>query len=748
MKKRKIYKFLAIALSFAMLFSFTTGSTVAEGAKKLKFTKTGKKSVKSGQKRTLKISGTNAKKATWTVTGTGKQYIKLAKKKGKTNSFTVKANATGTAKLTAKLTKKNKVSVTYSLSCDVEKIVFTDNSNNVVLKAGDSAMLNISSAPSNAVCPDVSYEVVAVEDDVESSPVENTVTLTKEENGVRFSSSIPGTFKVTAKAGDLTATTKVIVANLIQSAEQTELKKIKAVFQGDIGKSDFKPEDFTLVNENGTPVDIKAVEKTGAQELSVSVGERLNYGDTYILTYENNTVSFKATVNYVSAIEIEPKTVMVKTPTDVKVSLKDAKGEIINTYKLGDSTIPENLSFTVKPAKGSVNENGQLILASLSDTAEAEAVYKEADGTEVNEKLSITAIPKEVELSFTPNAIGEEIATPINILVKDKQSGEEMGSYTYGSSTIPDYLKVTLTPPANGWAKPDEGLYLEKAGDSAGIHIEYDDDGVMGKLDGTITAREKTEEEKKQSESNNWIQFVPVVAKVSDLEIEPQMVKLKTPTDIKVSTKDAKGKVINTYKLGDSNIPKELSLIVYMNGLRINGPLVFEKLTDKAVAEAVYTAKDGTEIKETIKITPVPNDVVLEFSPNVIYENKATPISIIVKDKEAEGELKYIYGPSDDEDSKIPDYLKVTFKLPTNGRAKPDEGLYLANAGDSAEIHIEYNNIGVTGSIGDKTITATATPSPSVAPSVAPSVVPSASPSPTVSASATATATASATATA
>ena len=61
-------------------------------------------------------------------------------------------------------------------------------------------------------------------------------------------------------------------------------------------------------------------------------------------------------------------------------------------------------------------------------------------------------------------------------------------SYTYGSSTIPDYLKVILTPPANGWAKPDEGLYLEKAGDSAGIHIEYNNIGVTGSIDGNITA--------------------------------------------------------------------------------------------------------------------------------------------------------------------------------------------------------------------------------------------------------------------
>lgn len=495
--KKKLRMILAVVLSLVMVFGLASvhTATVSQAAKKLKFTKTGKKAVKSGEKRTLKISGTKAKKATWSVTGTGKQYIKLAKKQGKTNSFTLKGNATGTAKITAKLTKKNKVSVTYTLSCDAEGIQFAKDSQNVEIMMDEAVTLTVVANPSNAVLPKVSYEVAAVVDG-KPVPAGNAVTLKIEENGAVFSASAPGTYNVTATAGEFTATAVVTVNNAIHSAKQTALTEIKAVFQGDIGECSFQPEDFTLVREGGTPAAIKAVEKTGAQELLLTTNEKMNDGGTYTLTYDGYSVSFEATNGLVSALSIEPKTVMVNTPTDVTVSTKDAKGIVLDTYKLGAPDLPKELAFSVKPTGGSVNAGGQLTLASLAGTAEAEAVYTAEDGTEIREKTTITAVKREVELDFEPKVIREAKTTPIHLIVKDKASGEVIERYVYGTSVLPDYLTVTFQP-TNGFAEPAAGgLCLANAGATAAVHMEYHKDGAEGSLDGTITARVATEEEK------------------------------------------------------------------------------------------------------------------------------------------------------------------------------------------------------------------------------------------------------------
>lgn len=235
--------------------------------------------------------------------------------------------------------------------------------------------------------------------------------MTIAENGVVFGAFVPGTFKITAKAGDFTAVTKVTVTNVIQSVNQTALTEIKAVFQGDISKYSFLPKDFTLLNKNGKPVAIKEVKKTGAKEVSISTTEKMKYGATYTVTYEENPVSvkatsFKATMGQVISLDIEPNKAIVQTPTDVTVSTKDANGTVIDIYKLGDSNLPEELSFTVNPKEGSVNDGGQLILASISDTAEAEAIYKAEDGTEIRKKITISASP-------APYASPAPTATPV-----------------------------------------------------------------------------------------------------------------------------------------------------------------------------------------------------------------------------------------------------------------------------------------------------------------------------------------------
>lgn len=403
--KKKLSKVLAVVLSLAMVLGLAAIDTtsVGQAAKKLKFTKTGKKAVKSGEKRTLKISGTKAKKATWTVTGTGKQYIKLAKKKGKTNSFTVKANATGTAKVTAKLTKKNKVSVTYTLSCDTEGIAFADDSQNVKVDTGATTTLKLVAVPSNAVCPTATFDVVAVKDDVESKPEDNTVTCAAVEGGVEFASKVEGTYKITATAGTFTATTVVTVADrvaVLQSAKQTVINELELVFDSDC--SAVKDTDLVIKNNIGTRINVKSitVDKDDKTKCTVVTLVDMNDGKENTVEYKGTEVKFQASNGEIADLIITPETAPVDTVVPVKCKSLDANGVVLATIKYGDATQSAYDFLIDIPEGGTVDfTNNAIKMDTIGAKANVTVTYrsgkfdKDMNPIEITKTTVITAVP-------------------------------------------------------------------------------------------------------------------------------------------------------------------------------------------------------------------------------------------------------------------------------------------------------------------------------------------------------------------
>lgn len=403
--KKKLSKVLAVVLSLAMVLGLAAVDTtsVGQAAKKLKFTKTGKKAVKSGQKRTLKISGTKAKKATWTVTGTGKQYIKLAKKKGKTNSFTVKANATGTAKVTAKLTKKNKVSVTYTLSCDTEGIAFADDSQNVKVDTGATATLKLVAIPTNAVCPTATFDVVAVKDEVESKPADNTVTCSAVEGGVEFAATVEGTYKITATAGTFTATAVVTVADrvaVLQSAKQTVINELELVFDSDC--SAVKDTDLVIKNNIGTRINVKSitVDKDDKTKCTVVTLVDMNDGKENTVEYKGTEVKFQASNGEVADLLITPETAPIDTVVPVECKSLDANGVVLATVKYGDNTqtaydfvieIPEG--GTVDPSNNAIKMDTIGAKATVTVTYRSGKFDKDMNPIELPKTAVITAVP-------------------------------------------------------------------------------------------------------------------------------------------------------------------------------------------------------------------------------------------------------------------------------------------------------------------------------------------------------------------
>lgn len=406
--KKKLSKVLAVVLSLAMVLGLAAVDTtsVGQAAKKLKFTKTGKKAVKSGQKRTLKISGTNAKKAKWTVTGTGKQYIKLAKKKGKTNSFTVKANATGKAKITAKLTKKNKVSVTYTLSCDLEGIAFDEASAAANVETGATANLKLTGVPSNAAVPTATYDVWMDAEKTTKVPETTTVTAAAVEGGVDFTASVAGTYYVVAKAGDFEATAVVTVKDhvaVLKEVKQTKLNELVLTFDSDctyIKETD----DIKIVDNNGTRHDVKTItfDKDDKTKATVTVLVDLNDGKENSVEYKGTEVKFTASNGEVTNIKLNVEQAPIKTTVPLKGLFLDANGVEVKEVKYGDYS-NEKFEITVEPT-GEASEdsgNNSIRMEALTDTVKVTAVYRSG-------KLDATTLePVEYRQTFVITAIAE-----------------------------------------------------------------------------------------------------------------------------------------------------------------------------------------------------------------------------------------------------------------------------------------------------------------------------------------------------
>lgn len=425
--KKKLSKVLAVVLSLAMVLGLAAVDTtsVGQAAKKLKFTKTGKEAVKSGQKRTLKISGTKAKKAKWTVTGTGKQYIKLAKKKGKTNSFTVKANATGKAKITAKLTKKNKVSVTYTLSCDLEGIAFDEASAAANVETGATANLKLTGVPSNAAVPTATYAVWMDAEKTTVVPETTTVTAAAVEGGVDFTASVAGTYYVVATAGDFEATAVVTVKDhvaVLKEVKQTKLNELVLTFDSDctyIKETD----DIKIVDNNGTRHDVKTItfDKDDKTKATVTVLVDLNDGKENSVEYKGTEVKFTASNGEVTNVKLNVEQAPIKTTVPLKGLFLDANGVEVKEVKYGDYS-NEKFEITVETTGEASEDSGNnaIRMEALTDTVKVTAVYRSG-------KLDPTTLePVEFRQTFVITAIAEgQISGVKEYTIWDSKDGDE-----------------------------------------------------------------------------------------------------------------------------------------------------------------------------------------------------------------------------------------------------------------------------------------------------------------------------------
>lgn len=331
---------LSLILAATPAVTDTTAAKAAQKVTKLSVKSSGSKNVKSGQKRTIIIKGTNAQKASWSVSGTGKKYIKLSEKTGKKISFTVKKNATGKAKITAKVAKTdnkkgNSVSVSYNLSCDPTAISLDDKE----LFVGETATLKLSTKPSNAkLSGTVEFKAYT---DPACSTESSDVTITPGKTSCKFKASKIGTYYVKAVCGNMSCSAKISVTDFfvnLSSAKQTKTNELLVEFDGD--SSTVAAADMKVINGDGVVLDVKSVvpDKDDDTKAVVTTFNAMKDGRENTLSYGDSTVTFMATNGIAATLTVTPKTAPINTKVPIEIELLDVNNVQLEKYKYGSES--------------------------------------------------------------------------------------------------------------------------------------------------------------------------------------------------------------------------------------------------------------------------------------------------------------------------------------------------------------------------------------------------------------------------
>lgn len=473
--KKKLSKVLAVVLSLVMVAGLATiDASTAQAAKKKKATKlsvvsTGKKNVKSGQKRTIKIKGTNAKKAKWSVSGTGKSYIKLAKKKGKTVSFTVKANAKGKAKVTATLTKKNKVSVTYTLSCDATAIALEGKD----VYLGEVNNLALTTTPSNAkLTADVAYGVFS---DETAATASTDAVVTAGAMGCEFYTTKAGTYYVKATAGEMTSIAKVVAAERVaklESVQQTKANELAVTFDYDASK--VAPADVVIKNGNGVVITANkvTVDKDDNKKATISTFSKMTDGKVNTISYKDGTaLEFQASNGEVASIEITPETAPIKTAVEVKATVLDANKVILDEFAYGKENT-EKYVFDIVSETGSADSStGKLTMEEIGKTATATVTFDTGKVDASNNPITVVG-------KKTITAVAEGNVTGI-----DKVKFMRLSAAPDAGKTYDDIVKE------NSGAAKDKVRVLNSnnAGESFYLYAVIKDENGYEKVNGSLT---------------------------------------------------------------------------------------------------------------------------------------------------------------------------------------------------------------------------------------------------------------------
>ncbi|MDY4892990.1 MAG: hypothetical protein SO130_06240 [Agathobacter sp.] len=357
---------------------------------------------------------TKGQKVKWSVSGTGKRYVKLKKtttsvrKTSSVNSIIVKTKGKTAAKnkkvfITAKVysrtgrlqyTLKTK---TAKIKVRPTKIVIVDNGYSTnKFYVGKSYQFQYQITPANATS-----SIVWTATD-ETGNCVNTMG-----KGGSFKPDKEGKYKIKVQAiiGSKVvkeASTSITVGTSMTGVKQTAANKVVACYSGN-AKELVKKGNFTVRNAAGARVEVKAADfSSDGTEVTLTTYDLFNDGASYSVTDGQMNYDFTASVGKPVSLKILTTQVTVGRETPIEYALYDANNVDVQAAYPGEITYSEKITngYRTKDNKIYMTEEGTTgvitityrckdkTIPELTDTATIVCV---AANTASNTNLTLTA---------------------------------------------------------------------------------------------------------------------------------------------------------------------------------------------------------------------------------------------------------------------------------------------------------------------------------------------------------------------
>ena len=385
---QKMKKLIAVFCALALVVSVIPVQAKAAVKPKFekKYTSLYENDSKKGVYTYKVINLTKGQTVKWSVSGTGKKYVKLKSKSTKvtkksvTNKLTVKtggktAAKNKTVKLTAKVySKAGKLQYTLTtasakIKINPTKIQITDDgAAGGKFLVGKSYQFKYKVTPANATSTN---EWKAMDEDGNALP-----DMTKK--GV-FTPSDDGNYTIVVQAKNgskiiKSASCIVTVSNTMISVKQTAANKIVAVFSSS-AKNQVKQSDFSIKNAVGVASEIQSMSFSGdGKEVTLTTKELLKEGTEYTVTDGAMSHRFTAHIGQPEELVILTKEVTVNKETNIDYALYDQYGIDVKAACKKTAVINDDYQIT----NGMVKDN-KIIMQRAGDTGKITMTYADSD---------------------------------------------------------------------------------------------------------------------------------------------------------------------------------------------------------------------------------------------------------------------------------------------------------------------------------------------------------------------------------
>ena len=369
-------------------------------------------------------------KVKWSISGTGKSYVKLKNTTTKVTKTTVSNQLTVISE--GKSASKNKtVQVTAKVYAKTGKLLYTVKSTTAKLKAKPTSIEIYSDTDDDEELLigrkyQFRYKITPA-----NSTSTNTWTAMDEEGNLIQEMTKTGAFTPT-KEGHYTIVVQAkIGSKVIRSADkivtvgrtmletrQTAANQIAAVFSSS-ARGEVKKDNFEVSTAAGVPLTVEGISfSEDGTSVMVTTEENFKDGGEYILSDGKVDLSFTAKVGKPASIKILTTEVTVGKNTPVKYALYDKDGiEVGAAY-------PGSVEYTSKLTNGVLTKQNELYMSQVGDRGTVTITYTCSADTSLVLKYTGTVV-----------CVAEEVSDVTNFTLTDSEKKPDYGKDSYQDET-------------------------------------------------------------------------------------------------------------------------------------------------------------------------------------------------------------------------------------------------------------------------------------------------------------------------